>query len=89
MKPPKKAVAIKYNQTRDRAPRVVAKGKNHLAEKIIAVAKENGIPLVEDRNLAQILEALELETEIPPELYRAMAEVLAFVYQLNDHAGKK
>jgi flagellar biosynthesis protein len=88
MKPPKKAVAIKYDQTQDRAPRVVAKGKSHLAEKIIAVAKENGIPLVEDRNLAQILEALELETEIPPELYRAMAEVLAFVYQLNDHAGK-
>ncbi len=88
MKPPKKAVAIKYDQTRDRAPRVVAKGKNHLAEKIITVAQENGIPLVEDRNLAQILEALELETEIPPELYRAMAEVLAFVYQLNDQAGK-
>jgi flagellar biosynthesis protein len=88
MKPPRKAVAIKYDQTQDRAPRVVAKGKSHLAEKIIAAARENGIPLVEDRNLAQILEALELETEIPPELYRAMAEVLAFVYQLNDHAGK-
>jgi len=86
MKPPKKAVALKYDQTLDRAPRVVAKGKNHLAEKIIAVARENDIPLVEDQNLAQILEALDLETEIPPELYRALAEVLAFVYRLNRQA---
>jgi len=83
MKPPKKAVAIKYDQNLDRAPRVVAKGKSLLAEKIIAVARENDIPLIEDQNLAQVLEALDLETEIPPELYRAVAEVLAFIYRLN------
>ena len=59
MKPPKKAVAIKYDQNLDRAPRVVAKGKSLLAEKIIAVARENDIPLIEDQNLAQVLEALE------------------------------
>jgi flagellar biosynthesis protein len=83
MKPPKKAVAIKYDQNLDRAPRVVAKGKSLLAEKIIAVAHENDVPLIEDHNLAQVLEALDLETEIPPELYRAVAEVLAFIYRLN------
>ncbi len=83
VKPPKKAVALKYDQTLDRAPKVVAKGKNELAEKIIALAKENDVPMVEDQNLAQILEALDLETEIPPELYRAVAEVLAFIYRLN------
>ena len=52
-------------------------------EKIIDIAKEHDVPLYEDKNLIQILEALELEAEIPPELYRAVAEVLAFIYRLN------
>jgi len=78
-----KAVALKYNGQTDRAPRVVAKGRNKIAEKIIDIAKENDVPLYEDKNLIQILEALELEAEIPPELYRAVAEVLAFIYRLN------
>ena len=78
-----KAVALKYNAKKDHAPKVVAKGRGEIAEKIVAIAKANNIPLYEDKNLAQILEALELETAIPPELYRAVAEVLAFVYRLN------
>jgi len=78
-----KAVALKYNRQADSAPRVVAKGRAEIAEKIIAVAKEHDVPLYEDKNLVQILEALDLETEIPPELYRAVAEVLAFIYRLN------
>ena len=78
-----KAVALKYDQRKDRAPRVIAKGRGNIAEKIIDIAKENNVPLYEDNNLIQILEALELETEIPPELYRAVAEVLAFIYRLN------
>ena len=78
-----KAVALKYDQKRDRAPKVVAKGRGLVAEKIIDVAREHHVPLYEDKNLIQILDALELETEIPPELYRAVAEVLAFIYRLN------
>ena len=78
-----KAVALKYDQKSDNAPRIVAKGRGEIAEKIIAVAKENNVPLYEDKNLTQILEALDLETEIPAELYRAVAEVLAFIYRLN------
>ena len=78
-----KAVALKYDQKSDNAPRVIAKGRGEIAEKIIAVAKENNVPLYEDKNLTQILEALDLETEIPAELYRAVAEVLAFIYRLN------
>jgi len=65
------------------APRVVAKGKGHIAEQIVQVARENDVPLLEDRNLANVLEAMELESEIPPELYRAIAEVLVFIYRLN------
>ena len=79
-----KAVALKYDQKSDNAPRVIAKGRGEIAEKIIAVAKENNVPLYEDKNLSQILEALDLKTEIPAELYRAVAEVLAFIYRLNN-----
>jgi flagellar biosynthesis protein len=78
-----KAVALKYDQKKDDAPRVIAKGRGEIAEKIIAVAKEHNVPLYEDKNLIQILEALDIETEIPAELYRAIAEVLAFIYRLN------
>ena len=78
-----KAVALKYDGKKNRAPRVVARGRGAIAQKIMAVAKENHVPLYVDKNLVQILEALELETEIPPELYRAVAEVLAFIYRLN------
>jgi len=78
-----KAVALKYDGKKDKAPRVVAQGRGHIAEKIIDIARENNVPLYEDKNLIQVLEALELETEIPPDLYRAVAEVLAFIYRLN------
>ena len=54
-----------------------------MADNIIAVAREHGVPLHEDPNLAATLNALDLETEIPPELYRAVAEVLIFIYRLN------
>ena len=81
-KPPK-AAALRYDRAKDGAPRVVAKGRGHVAENIIAVAREHGVPLHEDPNLAETLNALDLETEIPPELYRAVAEVLIFIYRLN------
>ena len=78
-----KAVALKYETEKDSAPRVVAKGKDIVAEKIIETAKAHNVPLYEDKNLVQVLEALDIDTEIPPELYRAVAEVLAFIYRLN------
>jgi flagellar biosynthesis protein len=81
-----KAVALKYDRKKDNAPRVIAKGRGEIAEKIIEVARAHNVPMYEDKNLIQILEALDLETEIPPELYRAVAEVLAFIYRLNNSA---
>ena len=78
-----KAVALTYDTPKDKAPRVVAKGKGYLADKIIEVARQHDVPLYEDQNLVQVLEALDIETEIPPELYQAVAEVLAFIYRLN------
>lgn len=79
----KKAAAITYEKGRDRAPRMVAKGRGQTAERIEAVARRHGVPLHQDRDLVQLLEAMDLEAEIPPELYRAVAEVLVFIYSLD------
>jgi flagellar biosynthesis protein len=83
MKKTPKAVALKYDRNTHAAPRVTAKGRGHLADRIQQVARESGVPIMTDENLVQVLEALELDLEIPPELYRAVAEVLVFVYRLN------
>ena len=80
---PKKVAALRYDQARDHAPRVVAKGRGKVADKIMALAREHNIPIVEDHNLVQMLEALDLNTNIPQELYQAVAEVLVFVYRMN------
>jgi flagellar biosynthesis protein len=78
-----KAVALKYDREKNNAPKLVAKGRGKVAEKIIEIAKANNLLLYEDKNLVSILEALEVESEIPPQLYRAVAEVLAFIHRLN------
>jgi len=80
---PKKAIALKYDKSKDNAPKLVAKGKDGIAEKIIEIAKENRVPIYPDKDLVQVLEALDMDFEIPVELYRAVAEVLVFVHDLN------
>ncbi len=79
----RRAVALRYKQDLDDAPRVVGKGRGKLAEKIIALAEEHDVPLYEDPDLVQVLSTLEFDQEIPPKLYQAVAEVLAFVYRIN------
>jgi flagellar biosynthesis protein len=78
-----KAVALRYLPNRDRAPRVTAKGSGLLAERIIELAKEHGIPIKEDKALVQILSELDFQEEIPPSVYVVVAEILAFVYALG------
>ncbi|MFO7263517.1 MAG: hypothetical protein A6D91_11730 [Bacillaceae bacterium G1] len=82
LKPPKKAVALRYERGKDRAPRVTAKGQGWLAEQILKRAGDN-TPVVEDAALVEVLYQLELQQEIPPHLYQAVAEILAFVYRLD------
>ena len=82
----RKAAALRYRSDKDQAPRVVAKGRAKVADQIVGLAKKHDIPLVEDPNLAHMLEALDIDVEIPQELYRAVAEVLVFVYRLNREA---
>ncbi|HAA90218.1 MAG: FlhB domain protein [Thermoanaerobacterales bacterium 50_218] len=79
----KLAVALRYRQNEDNAPRVVATGRGELAWRIIREAEKHGIPLYEDPQLVTLLSKLPLGTEIPPELYEAVAKVLAFVYTLD------
>lgn len=82
--PPKIAAAIKYDVEKSNAPAVTARGRGTIAEKIIALAEEKGIPIKNDPDLVQVLSKLKVGSEIPVELYRAVAEILAFVYSLNE-----
>lgn len=77
----RRAVALNYEPARDGAPRVIAKGQGKIAEKILKLAREHEIPIREDRNLVQLLMQLDLHQEIPPQLYRAVARILVFVYR--------
>jgi flagellar biosynthesis protein len=80
----KRAVALGYDPSRDEAPRVIATAQGKMAEQIIAIAKENQIPIREDKVLTQALSQVDLDQVIPPELYAVVAEVLAFVYRLRN-----
>jgi flagellar biosynthetic protein FlhB/flagellar biosynthesis protein len=77
------AIAIKYDKEKDQAPRVVAKGLQFKAEKIREIAKQYGIPVMKNVNLANALYRVEVGEEIPEALYDAVAEVLNFVYALQ------
>lgn len=80
----KKAVALKYEPQKDKAPKVVAKGRGYIADKIIQIAKQYGVPLREDETLVEILSKLDMYEEIPVELYKAVAEILVFVYKIKN-----
>ncbi|CAJ1002204.1 MULTISPECIES: EscU/YscU/HrcU family type III secretion system export apparatus switch protein [Bacillales] len=79
----KQAVALRYQAKTMEAPVVVAKGKGYVADNILKTAKEHGIPVQEDPSLVEVLGKLDLNQQIPPELYQVVAEVLAFVYRLD------
>lgn len=79
------AVALKYDSNESKAPVVLAKGEDYLALKIREVAKENHVEIVENKPLARMLYAnVDIGQEIPPELYQAVAEVLAMVYNMKN-----
>jgi flagellar biosynthesis protein len=82
----KKAVALTYRPGEDHAPKVTATGQGKVAERIIEIAREHGIPIKDDPDLVEVLSKLDIEEEIPPSVYVVVAELLAFVYSVN---GKK
>ena len=72
---------MRYRPDEDRAPRVTATGRGRLADRIIEAAREAGVPIKEDAGLAGLLKALDPSEEIPPELYKPVAVLLAAVYR--------
>ncbi|MED1441728.1 EscU/YscU/HrcU family type III secretion system export apparatus switch protein [Aeribacillus composti] len=78
-----KAVALSYNDEKDAAPKVSAKGKGYVAEKIIEKARENNVPIQEDPSLIKLLSEVEINEQIPEELYEVVAELLSFIYRLD------
>ena len=85
----KQAVAIKYDPKQDQAPVVVAKGLGFVADNILTTAKQHSIPVYQNKVLAGMLMTVELDSQIPPELYQAVAEVLAYVYRLDQSRIKR
>jgi flagellar biosynthesis protein len=85
--PPREAAALSY-EPGETAPRVVATGRGHLAERIIAAAEEAGVPVKSDPALARALAALDLGDEVPEAMYRAVAETLAWAYKLDAQAAR-
>ncbi len=86
--PRKRVVALGYDRAKDEAPKVVATGQGPLAEQILKLARENGVPIKEDPVLATALATLDLEQTIPPELYAVVAEVLIYVWRVRERKAK-
>lgn len=85
----RKAAVLKYTPEKDGAPKLVAGGKGRIAEKIIETAKKSSIPVYKEPELAGALIELNVGDEIPPELYEAVAEILAFVYNIDRAYGER
>lgn len=82
------AVALGYDMEKQNAPKVLAKGQGHVAEKIIQIALEQGIEIRQDADLVQILKAVDIDSEIPIEAFSAVAEIISYIYQQNNQKIK-
>ncbi len=85
----KKAVALKYEAAKDQAPKVTAKGSGLIADRMIELARKEGVPIQEDSDLIGALMELDFQDAIPGELFHAVAEILAFSYRLNRRMGRE
>jgi flagellar biosynthesis protein len=83
------AVALDYDPKVADAPRVVASGRGYMAERILDLAFESGVKVRQDADLAQVLSAVDVDSEIPLEAYVAVAEILAYVYRANNQLPPK
>ncbi len=85
----REAIALRYDEKQADAPTIVAKGKGQIAHEILKEAMDHQIPIQEDPTLVELLSKLNIHDKIPEELYKAVAEVFAFIYQADKQAGKK
>lgn len=82
----KKAVALKYDEAQNSAPVIVASGMGYVAEKIVEIANDSGVPVYEDNSLATVLTQMELGKEIPPELYQTIVDIYAYFLKYSPHS---
>ena len=80
----KKATALKYDKEIQHAPKVIAQGSNETAKNIIKIAQQHDIPIKKDEDLVEMLSQIELNQEIPVELYKAVAEIFSFIYGITN-----
>ena len=80
-----KAIALKYDIEKDNAPKITAKGKSETASNIITIAKEHDIPIKEDADLIELLSQIDIDKEIPGSMYKAVAEIFSFIYDLSNN----
>jgi FlhB-like protein len=80
-------VALRYEAGRDAAPTVVASGEGHMADRIVAIARDAGVPVEENPDLAAALAQVAIGTAIPEALYPVVAELLVFIQRLNEERG--
>ena len=83
-----RAIALRYEED-DKAPKIVASGAGEIARRILELAAQNDIPIQHDDSLVDILGKLDVGFEIPPETYRAVAEILAFLYRTDEKWRKR
>ena len=80
-----KAAALRYEKGKDAAPRLLAKGQGHIAEKILELAQQHKIPVHQDPALIEILSKMDLDAQVPAECYRVVAEILAWIYKAQQN----
>jgi flagellar biosynthesis protein len=78
-----KAAALRYDTSKESAPRVVAKGEGKAAQNIIKIAELHNLPIKKDEDLIELLSKVELDKEVPEALYKAVAEVFSFIYKAS------
>ncbi|NQY95415.1 MAG: EscU/YscU/HrcU family type III secretion system export apparatus switch protein [Campylobacteraceae bacterium] len=79
-----KAAALQYDHLTENAPKVVAKGQGDVAKNIIKIAKDNNLPIKKDEDLIELLSKLDIDKEIPTEMYKAVAEIFSFIYGITN-----
>lgn len=85
----KRAAALRYDGRKDSSPKVTANGKGYIAENIINKAKKNNVPIQQDPTLVALLSELNINENIPEDLYLAVAEVFSFIYQADKQITEK
>lgn len=79
-----KAIALKYDIDVDNAPKIIGKGQGETAKNIIKIAKENNIPIKKDADLVELLSKIDIDKEIPTSMFKAVAEIFSFIYEMSN-----